>query len=79
MGLVAAKSWLDASVVINNTAVIGDHCLVGANSILNNCVILPNTYVGEGLELNNVIVSKNLLINLDNGGHIEVDDLVAGC
>lgn len=74
MGLVAAKSWLDASVVINNTAVIGDHCLVGANSILNNCVVLPNTYVGEGLELNNVIVSKNLLINLDNGGHIEVDD-----
>ncbi|WP_394200879.1 sugar phosphate nucleotidyltransferase [Shewanella waksmanii] len=73
-GLVGAKSWLDDSVKVDNTVIVGEHSLIGANSKLNNCIVLPNTFVGEDLELQNVIVSKNLLINLSHEGHITVDD-----
>ncbi|WP_064791749.1 sugar phosphate nucleotidyltransferase [Shewanella woodyi] len=73
-GIIGENSKVDPSVEMKNTVVIGNDTLIDKGSMLENCLILPHTYVGEGLEVNNSILCKNLLINLNTDGHILVDD-----
>jgi len=48
--------------------VLDGHCTV------TNSVIFPGSYVGEGLELAEVIVDKNRLISVRLGGAVDVSD-----
>ncbi|HHO75105.1 MAG TPA: NDP-sugar synthase [Deltaproteobacteria bacterium] len=45
-------------------ASIGRNCVLDEHASAENAVVFPNTYVGEALELDNVIVDRNLLINI---------------
>jgi hypothetical protein len=54
--------------------VIGRNCVLDDDSIASESVIFPDTYVGEALELNGVIVHKNRLINEQNGSEITITD-----
>jgi lipopolysaccharide/colanic/teichoic acid biosynthesis glycosyltransferase len=49
------------------SAAIGANCIVDAHSIVVNSLVSPGTYVGEGLELNSVIVNRNRLVNIPLG------------
>ncbi|NRD74671.1 NDP-sugar synthase [Shewanella sp. VB17] len=73
-GIIGENSWVSPNVKMKNTIIIGNNSLIDNNSTLENCLILPHTYVGEGLEVNNSILCQKLLISLDNGGVIEIDD-----
>lgn len=73
-GIIGENSWVDPSVKMESAILIGNDTLIDKDSILKNCLILPHTYVGEGLEVNNSILCKKLLINLNTQGHIEIDD-----
>jgi len=73
-GVVGENTWIDPSVVMRNCISVGNDCLIDKGSILNNCLVLPHTYVGEGLEVKDSILCKNLLINVRTEGVIEVDD-----
>ncbi|WP_076411076.1 NDP-sugar synthase [Shewanella sp. UCD-KL12] len=74
-GVIGEGSRIEQTVALNECVVIGKDCLIDRESVLENCVVLPNTYVGEKLEVKNSILSKDLLINIENGGVIQVNDL----
>ena len=80
-GILGENAWIDPSVVMKNCISIGNDCLIDKGSILNNCLVLPHTYVGEGLEVKDSILCKNLLINVRTEGVIEIDDqaLIGSC
>lgn len=80
-GLLGENAWIDPSVVMRNCISVGNDCLIDKGSILNNCLVLPHTYVGEGLEVKDSILCKNLLINVRTKGVIEIDDqaLIGSC
>jgi lipopolysaccharide/colanic/teichoic acid biosynthesis glycosyltransferase len=49
------------------SAVIGANCIVDTHSLVVNSLVSPGTYVGEGLELDSVIVNRNRLVNIPLG------------
>lgn len=80
-GILGENAWIDPSVIMKNCILVGNDCQVDKGSILNNCLVLPHTYVGEGLEVKDSILCKNLLINVRTEGVIEIDDqaLIGSC
>jgi mannose-1-phosphate guanylyltransferase/phosphomannomutase len=73
-GIIGENCRIDPSVEMKGAIIIGNDTLIDKGSILENCLILPNTYVGERLEVSNSILCKKLLISLNTKGHIEIDD-----
>ena len=61
-------------VRIGPNTVIGAGSVVGAGSTLSNCLLSPNSYVGDTLELENVLVAGNRLLNLDLATVLRVPD-----
>ena len=58
---------------------IAHNCILGPRCVVSNTVIFPGSYVGEALELRDVIVDKNLLVNARLGAAIPVaDDFILG-
>ncbi len=55
-------------------AAVGDNCMLDGRCQVVNTVIAPGSYVGEGLELDHVIVDKNRLINTRLGADVIVPD-----
>ncbi|MEP7341444.1 MAG: sugar transferase [Acidobacteriota bacterium] len=61
------------------SAVVGHNCVLDARCTVTDSVIFPGSYVGEALELENVIVDKNLLVNARLGAVVPVaDDFILG-
>jgi lipopolysaccharide/colanic/teichoic acid biosynthesis glycosyltransferase len=55
-------------------AVLGKDCVLDGHCTVINSVVFPGSYVGEGLELADVLVDKNRLISLRLGGAVDVSD-----
>ncbi|BBM86900.1 NDP-sugar synthase [Candidatus Uabimicrobium amorphum] len=67
------------NIKINGNVVIEEGCIIEDKSTLENAVIFPKSYVGESLDLKNVVIDKNRLINIEFGAEIEVvDDFILG-
>ncbi|WOT06332.1 NDP-sugar synthase [Shewanella youngdeokensis] len=73
-GVIGNNTWIDGSVDMQQSIVIGQNCLVGKACSLKNCLILDNTYVGQGLNVTDAIVSKGLLLMPTDGSHINLTD-----
>jgi NDP-sugar pyrophosphorylase family protein len=52
---------------IGPSAVISEGCIVDEQSSVANSVVAPRTYIGRGLELEDVIVDRNRLVNAKLG------------
>lgn len=64
---------------IGPNAAIGSGCVIRGKCNVENAVILPNSYIGEALELDGVIVEENNLINAHLGTHLHItDDFIIG-
>lgn len=48
------------------------HCIVDCGTVLENSVVMPDTYIGKYLDVRNAIVSGNYLIRIDNNSIIPV-------
>jgi len=48
-------------------AVISENCILDSLSSVESSVIAPGTYIGQGLELNQVLINRNLLVNVKIG------------
>ena len=59
---------------IGPSAVIGQNCMVGAHTIMFDSMVAAGTYVGEGLELDSVIVDRNRLLNVRLGTSVLASD-----
>ncbi|MFG0456237.1 sugar phosphate nucleotidyltransferase [Shewanella mangrovisoli] len=73
-GAIGEQTWIAPDVDMHEQLIIGDQCVIEKNCRLSNSVILTNSFVGEGLNVDNCIISKNLLINVGFNTAIEVDD-----
>jgi NDP-sugar pyrophosphorylase family protein len=63
------------SVQFSGEVVIGDNVIIDRSARLENTVVMPNTYVGELVELRNAIVRGNDLIRVDMGSILKVRDV----
>jgi lipopolysaccharide/colanic/teichoic acid biosynthesis glycosyltransferase len=55
-------------------AVIGGDCVLDSRCIVSNSLIMSGSYVGEALELSDVIVDKNRLVNVRVGAAVSISD-----
>ena len=55
-------------------AVIGKDCVLDSGCTVTNSLIFPGSYVGEGLELDEVLVDKNRLINVKFGAAVSISE-----
>ncbi len=60
---IGANSKIAANTRIGPFAVIGENCIVDEQSTVVRSLVTPGTYIGEGLELEDVIVDRNRLVN----------------
>ena len=55
-------------------AVIGKDCVLDSDCTVTDSAIFPGSYVGEGLELDEVLVDKNRLINVRFGASVSISE-----
>ncbi|MCL1139548.1 sugar phosphate nucleotidyltransferase [Shewanella pneumatophori] len=73
-GVIGENSWIDESATMQQNIVVGRNCLVDKNCTLKNCIILDDSYVGQNLNVSNAIICNSLLISVNTGGYIKLDD-----
>src|SRR5262249_57326278 len=70
---------IGAGVQLGPHASVGHDCVLDTHCSVAQSVIFPGSYVGEALELGDVLVDKNCLINVRYGGALTVvDDFILG-
>ncbi|SMC99065.1 NDP-sugar pyrophosphorylase, includes eIF-2Bgamma, eIF-2Bepsilon, and LPS biosynthesis proteins [Desulfocicer vacuolatum DSM 3385] len=66
-----APVYLDEQIRIEDGVTLGPHVIMGKgtmvakDSTLENAVVFPNTYVGEGLEIASSVLDRNCLVNTE--------------
>lgn len=73
-GIIGENCRIEDDVKLKGAVIIGDNCLIDKASIIENSLILANSYVGVNLEVKNSILCKDLLINVDNAAVIQIKD-----
>ncbi|MEP9356017.1 hypothetical protein ABLE93_20795 [Xanthobacter sp. KR7-65] len=71
---VGAGSALREGVVLDGSVAIGERSVIDADTTISDSVILPDTYVGRHLRLRNAIVAGNILIRVDTGAVLRLED-----
>lgn len=61
-------------VKLGPQVVVGDSCIIDERTQLSDSVIFPGSYVGEALELCDVIVDRNTLINTRIGTAVTITE-----
>jgi lipopolysaccharide/colanic/teichoic acid biosynthesis glycosyltransferase/carbonic anhydrase/acetyltransferase-like protein (isoleucine patch superfamily) len=59
---------------IGPSAVVSENCIIDEQSSVQNSLVAPGTYIGQGLELEQVIVDRNRLLNAKIGTTLLVSD-----
>ena len=70
---------VESGVSLGPGVVVGARSIIDARTVAENTVVFPGTYVGEALELQDVIIDRNCLINvrLDSGATV-TDSFILG-
>jgi NDP-sugar pyrophosphorylase family protein len=68
------NSRLGEGVEIGPNVVVSGNCVIDAHSVLRNSLIVAGSYVGEKLELDEVIVYRNLLVNARLDAAVTISD-----
>jgi len=77
---LTAPVFIGENCRIGEDVQLGPHAVVGADSALDrqstvrNSLVLPGSYVGEALDLENSIVEQGRLVNVDLGAEIAIGD-----
>ncbi len=61
---VGSRCRISASAELKDDVVISDDVVIDRRVTLKSAVIMPNTYIGEFLEVNDAIVQGNTLIHI---------------
>lgn len=65
---------IGADVELGPNVVIGSHVVVDEGATIRNSTVLQHTYVGQLVELNNRIVNKSQLIDVETGEYTNITD-----
>ncbi len=76
---IGENSRIGADVQLGPNVVIGSDCVIEAETTVTNSLVLSGTYLGEGLELNNVIADRGYILSVVHNAAIVVPDtFIAG-
>lgn len=72
--LVGEHAWVDGGARIGPATLLGRGVAVGADSQLDGCLVLEESYLGPGSVLSRQIVDGNRVIDVDSGACVYIDD-----
>lgn len=76
---VGADCRIDKRVRLGPFSVVGKNCILDKGATVEDSVVFPGSYLGEGVALKNAVVDRNCLVNLGLGTEITVnDDFILG-
>lgn len=67
---------LGALSEVGPETIVGERCVIGRAARVVGSVVLPHTYVGEGLSLEGRVAAGNKLVDPEDGTWVEVDELL---
>lgn len=65
---------VDASAELLDQVVLNSDVVVDRNATLHRAVVLPHSYIGDMVNVDNALVKGSLMIDLDSGNEISVVD-----
>ncbi|MDD8046717.1 MAG: NDP-sugar synthase [Verrucomicrobiota bacterium] len=71
---LGADSRIHRGAVVGPYAVIGRECLLDEHCEIANSTVMPGTYIGQNLELQDAVVRHNRLVNVRIGGVVDIED-----
>ena len=71
---IGARAFIDRLVRLGDNVVVGDGACVAKGAMLSSTVVMPGSYVGPGLELDNVIIAGDWLCRVDTGRVVRIAD-----
>lgn len=71
---VGRDSVIERSVSLQESAVIESGCFIDRGASLKNALILPDTYVGQNVTLDNCLAYGSLMIDLKHGVAQQIED-----
>ncbi|MCB1111250.1 MAG: NDP-sugar synthase [Chlamydiales bacterium] len=71
---IGDNCYIREGAQIGPYTVIENHCIIDKMSIVEDSLVCRRSYIGEGLEIRNCIIDRNLLINMSLEAHIAVKD-----
>ncbi len=72
--LLGDHSSVHQSCALYGPVVIGDNCFIDKDTQITASVILPDTYIGAGLDIKDAIVGEGQLIHTKDDIAIQIDD-----
>jgi mannose-1-phosphate guanylyltransferase/phosphomannomutase len=74
IAFVGSGSEVHPTAELSHEVVISDHVIIDRHARLSDTVVLPNTYVGEWVNLSSSIAWGNDLIRIDIDTHVRITD-----
>jgi len=76
---IGENSRLNHGVRIGPNVLVAADCIIDERTALEDAVVFPDSFVGENLELNGVLVDRNRLVNIRHGAKVDIkDDFILG-
>ncbi len=75
-GYIGSNCRIEKSARLSGDVVIGDEVTIGTGAHVSDSVIFDSTYIGANTDFRNSIVNGNLMIRVDTGACLELDDPV---
>lgn len=70
---------INKEAIVGPNTIIDDYCIIDEGSDVVNSLICKRSYIGEGLNVDNCIIDRNLLISLELDAHVTIrDDFIIG-
>lgn len=71
---IGAEAFIDKNVVLGESAIVGDRAYVSRGVKIVKSVVMPDTFVGAGVTLENAIACGHWLCRLDTGAIQRISD-----
>jgi NDP-sugar pyrophosphorylase family protein len=68
------RAWVHKSSILKGNVVLCNDTLVDRGTEIKNSIILPNSYIGRNLRIENSIVQGMMLIRVDLGIVTKIED-----
>ncbi len=75
-GYIGSNSKVDKSASLCGSVILGDNVIVDKGARISDSIVFDSTYIGANTDCANAIVSGNLMIKVETGLCLELDDPV---
>lgn len=71
---IGSRSQIGADSAIGPNAIIGTHCVIDRQASVSDSVVLPDTFIGSNLHLQNMIGDGAYLLDATRGARVHIVD-----